>query len=110
MKRKILLSLLLLALEACIPVEDIGDYWSKAGRDPDLAGSWRVVAGPPENIGTVRKFADIGGAYAMSVFDTHDNCMDDPASPLSIRTLEVGRYKLLIFAGQPNVANVEGLN
>ena len=41
----------------------------KAGTDPDLAGSWKVVTGPSENIGRVRRFVDVGGAYYMSVLD-----------------------------------------
>jgi hypothetical protein len=98
MKSRLVLALLLLTLEACLPVEDLGDYWSKAGRDPGLAGTWRIVEGP--NTGRmVRKFVDTGEAYQLSNFSPAGQLLNPEPRQSSIRTLEIGRYKLLVFAG-----------
>ena len=96
MKRKVVLALLLLTLEACLPVEDLGGYWSKAGRDPELAGSWRVVGGDSGNQGLVRKFVNAGESYEVSNVSTQGQPVNVEPRPLAIRTIQLGRYKLLV--------------
>jgi hypothetical protein len=99
MKRKPLLTLLLLPLTACIPVEDFGDYWAKAGKDRKLAGTWRVVAG--ENIGASRQFVDAGDYYTHSGLNAEGKPIrvpEDQAEVLEVKTMAIGRYTFLFFS------------
>jgi hypothetical protein len=106
MRGKILVSLLFLPLAACIPVEDLGDYWAKAQKDPQLVGSWKVVEGPAENVGTIRRFIDSGDGFTQSVFDSQGKPIDThPPKGCLFKTLKIGPYTFLFFgSSEPSAA------
>lgn len=97
--RKLLLTLLLLPLTACITVEDFGSYWEKAGKDPQLSGTWKVVAG--ENLGTSRRFVDAGDYYFHSDPNAEGKPIGVPenrATAPVVKTMAIGRYTFLVFS------------
>jgi hypothetical protein len=98
MKPKLLLTLLLLPLIACIPVENFGDYWAKAGKDRQLAGTWRVVEG--WDIGASRRFVDAGDHYNAPILNAEGKPIGvpgDQAEVLEVKTMAIGRYTFLFF-------------
>ncbi len=109
MKHRVALALLLLTLEACLPVDDMGGYWSKAGKDPGLAGSWRVVGGGSGNQGLVRQFLQAGDSYELANLNAQGQPVRVDPRPLAIRTMQVGRYKLLVFAAVNPAGKREGI-
>ena len=97
--RKLLLMLLLLPLTACIPVEDLASYWQKAGKDPQLSGTWKVVAGA--NIGKSRRFVDAGDYYTHSSLNAAGKPIvvpENQAGILVVKTMAIGRYTFLVFS------------
>ena len=96
--RKLPLMLLLLSLTSCIPVEDFGSYWEEAGKDPQLSGTWKVVAG--ENIGTSRRFVDAGDYYGHSGLNAEGKLISVPEGEavLVVKTMAIGRYTFLAFS------------
>ena len=102
MRRKILLSLLLLPLTACFNVDDFSAYWMKAGKDPQLAGSWKIVTGPggQPSSGT-RKFAEVAEGYRVSDSSAQGKQRNSELESTLIRTLTLGPYQFLL-AGHLN--------
>ena len=46
--KKLCLVVACVSLISCIPVDDFGSYWDKAGADPQLAGTWKRIAANPQ--------------------------------------------------------------
>lgn len=95
MKKLLLVLASLLPLFSCIPVEDFGAYWSKAGIDKRLAGNWRRVAANADQtrehgypIGDILHVVEKEGSYDMSL----DDKTAGERRLYPVRTLEVGSY------------------
>ncbi len=85
MIRRLLVLGALLSLGACIPVEDFGAYWDKAGIDKALEGSWvRLAANEQQTIdssygvGTITRFDVKGDAYVMLGVGDGKELQDNP--------------------------------
>ena len=92
----------LLPLASCITVEDFGQYWEKTGMDPQLEGSWKMVAADPEQtadhgygIGQIMRMVRRGAAYEMAF----DGAPDDPPM-YPVRTLNVAHYRFLAMRAE----------
>jgi len=101
MKLRLFLLIVVASQAACIPVEDFGAYWDKAGVDRTLAGTWRLVSASPEQtrahgygIGNTMRLSRKGDAYEMVVHDADDKEADAPFYP--VKTLDVGRYHFIL--------------
>ncbi|HUA20576.1 MAG TPA: hypothetical protein VMB25_17630 [Bryobacteraceae bacterium] len=104
MKKLLLVLAGMLLLVACIPVEDFGAYWGKAGVDQALAGSWKHIAASPDQtrehgygIGDIMHFVERDGAYEES-FNEGKAPGDLPAGPY--KTLVIGKYRFLACGGK----------
>jgi len=99
--RKILLSTMLLITlllcdTGCIPIEDLGEYWSQGTVDPQLEGDWKHT-GEFNNPGQFLSFVkyedryDLRNINAIGPFDPNQT----PA--IHSKTLTFGKHNFLIF-------------
>ncbi len=96
--KKCLALLMVLALAACIDVEDFGPAWDKTFVDPDIAGSWLRLRPQAADMahdypeGQRWIFLDSNSAYSLH---THiDGKKDDPPV-YPVKTLAAGAYRFL---------------
>lgn len=100
MLKQLLVFATLLPLTSCIPVEDFGAYWDKAGLDKALAGDWKQVPATAYQsraqgypIGDVMHIVAKGDAYEISFSDEGKAETDNPLYP--VKTLAAGPHRLL---------------
>jgi hypothetical protein len=99
--KRLLLAAATLSLVSCIPVDDFGPYWDKAGVDKRLAGRWKMVAANPEQtrehgygIGDIVQFVEKNGAYDLR--SEEQIAKGEP--PMPAKTLTAGQYQFLALA------------
>jgi hypothetical protein len=85
------------SLVSCIPVDDFGAYWGKAGIDRRLAGSWKWIGAPnaedgPSLFGDQIRVIENNGAYEITSYAKGTKI---DGGPFVVKTLKVGRYQFL---------------
>lgn len=99
--KKLCLVVACVSLISCIPVDDFGSYWDKAGADPQLAGTWKRIAANPQqtreqgySTGDVMRLVAKDGQYDL----TDDSAKAKGEKPMPTRTLTAGEYQFLTIA------------
>jgi len=99
-----------LVLTSCTPVEDFGPYWDKGFVDPALAGSWKKLVRPREEIDAalgpdVLRFVRDDSSYLEYGIDPIDLTKPPEVieqqkavnlQPMSARTLRISRHLFLM--------------
>jgi hypothetical protein len=99
-----------LVMTSCTPVEDFGPYWDKGFVDPALAGSWKKIGLPGEDMDSipgadVLQFTKDGSSYLQYMInpidltkpaDDIEQQKADNAKAMSARTLRIGKHLFLM--------------
>ena len=99
--QKLCLVVACFSLISCIPVDDFGSYWDKAGADPLLAGTWKRVAANPQqtrergySVGDVMRLVEKDGQYDL----TDESAKAKGEKSMPAKTLTAGDYQFLAIA------------
>lgn len=95
-----------LILAACTEVTDFGIYWNRGARDPALAGRWKKIGLPGEQIDSIPGadlvvFTNAGTFYSLQLI----NPVDDPALDPEARADRVKENAALFEAKTLRISN-----
>lgn len=90
-----MLAMALLTLAGCLSVDDFGDAWAQAKRDPVFAGRWQKAQTKGEATVEQLVFTEQDGAYDV-VATTDGQMAEDFTSPYPVRALTLGSYQFLL--------------
>jgi hypothetical protein len=108
-----------LVLTSCTPVEDFGPYWNKGFVDPALAGSWKKIGRPGQEINSVPgpdvlRFTQDASSYLAYAINPIDftkpaDVIEQQrvvnAQAVSARTLQIGKHRFLMHREPRGNAN-----
>lgn len=87
--KTLLLSLSIILLTSCIPVDDFGVYWNKGTVDANVTGKWEKMERHKK--AEYVRITDEGGRYRIDTLDKKERAAKD-YSPILARTLTAGKY------------------
>ncbi len=99
--KALLLAVATLSLVSCMPVDDFGAYWNKAGIDRRLAGRWKSIGDLQDGFalfGAEMSIVENNGAYELTL---PANGAKDDVGPLLVKNLRSGRYQFLAVRFAP---------
>jgi hypothetical protein len=99
--KKFLLVIATFSLVSCLPVEDFGAFWDKAGIDKRLSGTWKWIGGKDDPsggdcnalFGPRMRIVKKGDAYEMMGYPNGTKM--DGELLFELKTLNVGQYQFL---------------
>ena len=90
------LGLLAILVQGCIPIVDLGQYWAKGTIDPELAGNWRKIGVEYHEQALFMTFARSGDCYLNTLRGNGDPG-SDALPPIKSKTLTLGRHTFLMY-------------
>jgi|GEM_PF-1708951 len=97
--KKLSAFLIVFLLAACIPVEDPGAFWDKAGVDTEMQGLWKTsgIEGDQKEVEEVYIYAQGKDLKLEEYRDGKKASEQDSGSQATIiRTLKIGPYRFLL--------------
>ena len=92
----VILGLVAMLLQGCIPIVDLGEYWAKGTIDPRLAGDWRKMGVQYHAEASFMSFARSDDCYLNKLKGNGDPG-SEAMPPIKTKTLTLGGHTFLMY-------------
>lgn len=94
--KKLFLLLALFLISGCIAVDDFGEAWMNAGKDPSLMGDWMpVVKDANADMPDMFRIVDSGLSFRVTPYKAGKK-LKEKKDQLALKTLQAGDYRFVL--------------